>query len=299
MDIYLPLAETSANLIVLLLIGGGVGVLSGMFGVGGGFLLTPLLTLVGIPPGIAVATGANQIIASSVSGVLVHLSRNRVDIELAAILAGGGLAGSGVGVIVFSALRTAGQLDFVVQLLFVFLLGGVGLLMLIDSYRARRNTKVTEAGKRPLAEAMRRLPFKRRFEKSDTEISVILPVILGIGIGFLTAMMGVGGGFLAIPAMIYILGLPGQVVVGTSLLQMALTSAVTTLLQAGNTQSVDVVLAFALIVSGVGGAQLGARFTLKLDPNLIRLGLAVLIVAVAITVALRLVIPPTEPFSLG
>ncbi|MDX2222585.1 MAG: sulfite exporter TauE/SafE family protein [Rhodospirillaceae bacterium] len=311
MDIYLPLAETSANLPLLLLIGGGVGIMSGLFGVGGGFLLTPLLTLIGIPPAIAVASGGNQIIASSVSGVLAHLSRGRVDIELALIFAAGGLAGSAVGVWAFAALRRAGQLDLIVQGLFVALLGGVGALMMVDAWRAHRAARgglqavaVRQAGARPLADRLKFLPWRHRFARSPTEplgteLSVLLPIGLGVGIGFLTAMMGVGGGFLAVPAMIYILGLPGPMVVGTSLLQIALTSAVATLLQAGTNQSVDIVLAGMLIVSGVAGAQIGARLTLTLNPSAVRFGLAALILGVAASVLAQLAIPPKEAFSMG
>ncbi|MFN6979942.1 MAG: sulfite exporter TauE/SafE family protein, partial [Gemmobacter sp.] len=219
MQLYLPIAEVSVNILILLGIGGAVGLLSGMFGVGGGFLITPLLLFIGVPAGVAVATGANQVVASSVSGVLAHLARKTVDFRMGGVLLGGGVVGSGLGVWVFDALRRAGQVELLVQLSYVVFLGVIGALMFQESLRALLRAR------RPDAPPERRrhgaialaLPFKARFRTSGLYISVIPPVAIGAAVGFLAAIMGVGGGFILVPAMIYLLGMPTKVVVGTSL----------------------------------------------------------------------------------
>lgn len=262
MGIYLPIAEMSVNIIVLLAMGAAVGFLSGMFGVGGGFLITPLLIFYNIPPAIAVATGANQVIAASFSGALAHFKRGTLDIKLGTVLLAGGLAGSTLGAYVFALLRSIGQLDLLISILYVALLGVVGGLMLVESVNALRRTR---SGALPTLKKsgqhnwIHRLPLKMRFRTSKLFVSVIPVVGIGAGIGFLAAIMGVGGGFIMIPALIYLLKVPTNVVVGTSLFQIIFVTAFTTIVHATANQTVDVILAFILMIGGVAGAQYGAR----------------------------------------
>ena len=215
MQIYLPIAEVSVNAFVLFFLGGVVGMLSGLFGVGGGFLITPLLFFIGIPPAVAVATGANQVVASSVSGVLAHLRRRTVDLRMGSVLLGGGLAGSLGGIWMFNRLSAAGQIDLFVQLTYVLFLGLVGTLMFLESVRALRRSSRPPVPRRPRRASAERLPFKVTFRTSGLHISIIPPVAVGIFVGFLSAIMGVGGGFIMVPAMIYLLGMPTKVVIGT------------------------------------------------------------------------------------
>jgi uncharacterized membrane protein YfcA len=299
MQIYLPIAEMSVNGLLLLGIGGLVGVLSGMFGVGGGFLTTPLLIFIGIPPAVAVATGSNQLVASSLSGALAHWRRRTVDVRMAAVMLAGGLLGSAAGVAAFAALRRAGQVDLLVSLSYATLLGVVGSLMLAESLRTLRRAR---RGAPPAARRGHRwvhaLPLKLRFRESKLHISALPPAAVGFVVGLLSAVMGVGGGFLAVPAMIYLLGMPTGVVVGTSLFQIVFVTAFTTLLHAVQTRTVDVVLAVLLILGGVVGAQFGARIGARLPAERLRLLLAATVLAVAAKLGLDLVIPPAEPFSL-
>ena len=241
MQIYLPIAEISVNIFLILGMGGGVGFLSGLFGVGGGFLMTPLLIFIGIPPAVAVATEANQIVASSISGVLAHWKRGNVDFKMGSMLLIGGVVGSTFGVWLFTYLKTLGQIDLVIQLSYVVFLGVIGGLMLIESINAMRRSK-TSKPKRKHHNFLHALPFKMRFRRSKLYVSALLPIGIGLLVGVLSAIMGVGGGFVMVPAMIYLLGMPTAVVVGTSLFQIIFVTANVTVLQSVNNFSVDVVL---------------------------------------------------------
>lgn len=300
MQIYLPIAEVSVNAFGVLGLGGLVGVLSGMFGVGGGFLLTPLLFFIGIPPAVAVATGSNQIVASSVSGVLAHLKRKTVDIKMGVVLQVGGLIGAGLGIYVFNLLKSLGQVDLLVTLSYVVFLSIVGGLMLVESlnalFKSRKSGKVSARRKHTWVHA---LPFKMKFRTSGLYISVIPPVMVGVLVGMLSAIMGVGGGFIMVPAMIYLLGMPTKVVVGTSLFQIILTTAFTTIMHAVTNQTVDVVLAVLLLLGGVVGAQYGARLGLRLNAVQLRVLLSLLVLAVCFKLGLDLLLVPDEPYSIA
>jgi len=300
--IYLPIAEMSVNVFVLLAMGAAVGFLSGMFGVGGGFLITPLLIFYNIPPAIAVATGANQVIASSFSGALAHLKRGTVDIKLGLVLLVGGIFGSSAGAAVFALLRAYGQLDLAVSLLYVGFLGTVGGMMLIESVNAIRRSR---SGQPPSLRRpgqhnwIHRLPLKMRFRASKLFVSVIPILGLGAAIGFLAAIMGVGGGFIMVPAMIYLLKVPTNVVIGTSLFQIMFVTAYTTVVQATLNQTVDIVLAFLLMVGGVAGAQYGAKVGQKLRGDQLRALLAALVLAVALRLAFDLFVAPGSIYELS
>ena len=298
MQIYLPIAEVSVNAFLLLGLGGLVGVLSGMFGVGGGFLITPLLFLVGIPPAVAVATSANQIVASSFSALLAHLRRKTVDIPMGGVLLIGGLIGSWVGVYLFNYLKSQGQVDLLVKLCYVFFLGIVGGLMLLESLRAMWRVRQTgKVAPRTKHNWVHNLPFKVKFRVSGLYISVIPPIMVGLLVGILAAIMGVGGGFILVPAMIYLLGMPTKVVIGTSLFQIIFVTGFTTIMHAINSQTVDMLLALLLIIGGVIGAQVGARVGVRLKAEQLRILLAVLVLAVAVKIALDLLLQPSELFG--
>jgi uncharacterized protein len=300
MTIYLPIAEVSLNVFLLLGIGGAVGVLSGMFGVGGGFLITPLLIFAGIPPAVAVATSVNQIVASSVSAVLAHLRRRTVDLRMGTVLMAGGLVGSAAGVQLFNMLKAAGQVDLLISLSYVFLLGTIGALMLNESLRALARAR--NPGSLPQRRKhawVHGLPLKMRFRTSGLYISVIPPVVVGAGVGAMSAIMGVGGGFIMVPAMIYLLGMPTKVVIGTSLYQITVVAGFTTLMHAVTSQTVDLPLAVVLILGGVVGAQVGAQVGLRLKAEQLRILLALLVLAVALKLGADLVIMPTEFYSLA
>ena len=299
MQIYLPIAEVSVNAFLLLGLGGMVGVLSGMFGVGGGFLMTPLLFFIGIPPAVAVATEANQIVASSFSGVLAHLRRKTVDLRMGTVLLIGGLIGAALGVAVFNYLKSLGQVDLLVKLCYVVFLGVIGSLMFVESLNAIRKTRSGAAPKRKKHNWIHGLPFKMRFRTSGLYISVIPPVIVGILVGILAAIMGVGGGFIMVPAMIYLLGMPTKVVVGTSLFQIIFVTGFTTLLHATTNYTVDMVLAVLLLIGGVVGAQIGTVIGAKLKAEQLRILLALMVLAVCGKLALDLLIQPSELFSIG
>ena len=298
MDIYLPIAELSVNVYLLLAIGGGIGALSGIFGVGGGFLMTPLLIFIGIPPAVAVATGANQIVAASISGVLAHWRRGNVDIKIGIVLLIGGLIGSTVGVWVFSALKAIGQVDLVVNICYVVFLGIIGTLMLIESINAMRAQKAQKRKKSHVHNWTHGLPFKMKFRRSRLYISALLPLAVGFFVGILSAIMGVGGGFVMVPAMIYLLGMPTKVVVGTSLFQIIFVTANVTVLQAVGNQSVDIILALLLIVGGVIGAQLGARIGEKLNGEQLRGLLAMMVISVALKLLIDLATRPSDVYSI-
>ncbi len=300
MQIYLPIAEVSVNIFLLLGLGGLVGFLSGMFGVGGGFLITPLLLFIGVPSGVAVATGANQVVASSISGVLAQLRRKGVDFRMGTVLLVGGMLGSYLGVQVFAYMTALGQVDVFVQLSYVLFLGLIGAMMFWESARAMwRSHKHGEAVVRRAHEHswMHRLPFKVKFRTSGLYVSVLPPALVGAAVGFLAAIMGVGGGFILVPAMIYLLGMPTRVVVGTSLFQIIFVTGFTTIMHAINSQTVDMMLAFLLIVGGVIGAQIGARVSTRLKAEQLRILLALMVLAVSAKIALDLLIMPDELFS--
>jgi uncharacterized membrane protein YfcA len=299
MDIYLPIAGQSVNAVFIVVLGFLVGILSGMFGVGGGFLTTPLLIFYGIPPSVAVASAATQITGASVSGVMVHMRRGGVDLKMGMVMIVGGLFGSVVGAGLFRLLQTTGQIDVVIGLLYVLILTWIGTLMFKDALVALGILKTPEA------EAPRRhnrwvasLPLRWRFYSSGLYVSPIAPLALGFIAGVLTVLLGIGGGFILVPAMIYVLGMPARVVIGTSLVMILTVSAATTMVHSLTTHSVDVVLAGLLLLGGVVGAQYGAILTTRLKPDLLRLALAVIILIVALRMFLGLFWRPDEIFSI-
>lgn len=300
MQVYLPVAEVSVNAFLLLGLGGMVGVLSGMFGVGGGFLMTPLLFFIGIPPAVAVATEANQIVASSVSGALAHFRRKTVDLKMGTVLTSGGLVGAALGVAIFNHLKALGQVDLLIRLCYVVFLGAIGSMMLIESLRSVRRSRLGVApvrGRRPMFGT--RLPLRMRFRTSGLYTSVIPPILVGIVVGMLSAIMGVGGGFIMVPAMIYLLGMPTKVVVGTSLFQVVFVTAFSTMLHATTNYTVDVMLAVLLLVGGVIGAQVGAEIGTRMRAEQLRILLALLVLGVCLKLAGDLLIMPAELFTLG
>ncbi|WP_291843946.1 sulfite exporter TauE/SafE family protein [Maricaulis sp.] len=300
MQIYLPIAEISVNIFVLLGLGLGVGFLSGMFGVGGGFLMTPLLIFIGVPPAVAVSTGANQIVASSVSGVFPHWRRKTLDIKMGVLLLIGGSVGSIAGVQLFALLRGLGQIDLIISLSYVGFLGVVGGLMMVESVRSilRNANPDKSAARRPLRKRgwIDRLPLKMRFPASGLYISVLPPLAIGLFVGTLVAIMGVAGGFIMVPAMIYMLRMPTNVVVGTSLFQILFVTALTTFLQAAQNQTVDILLALLLTVGGVIGAQFGARAGRNVKAEELRALLAALVLAVCLKMGWDLVVTPSDLF---
>ncbi|MCK5547355.1 MAG: sulfite exporter TauE/SafE family protein [Rhodospirillaceae bacterium] len=299
MQIYLPIAEVSVNIFLILGMGGGVGFLSGLFGVGGGFLMTPLLIFIGIPPAVAVATEANQIVASSVSGVLAHWKRGNVDFKMGAALLVGGVVGSTLGVWLFTLLRELGQIDLVIKLSYVIFLGIIGSLMFGESLRALLRSKNKVPPKRRQHYWIHGLPFKVRFKHSKVYISALLPIAIGMLVGILSAIMGVGGGFVMVPAMIYLLGMPTSVVVGTSLFQIIFVTANVTILQSVNNFAVDVVLAILLLIGAVIGAQFGARAGAKLGGEQLRILLALMVLGVCVKIALDLTLEPNDIYTIG
>jgi uncharacterized membrane protein YfcA len=301
MDLYLPIAEMSVNALVIILLGAGVGFLSGMFGVGGGFLTTPLLIFYGIPPAVAVASSATQITGSSVSGALAYWERGQVDVKMGGVLEAGGVIGAGLGQVVFRLLQAVGQIDIVISLIYVLFLTAIGGLMLRDAVTA---LLAARAGQDPPARGRRHLswvaalPWRMRFQRSGLYISPLAPLLLGALVGMLTVIMGIGGGFIMVPAMVYVLGMRAQAVVGTSLFQIIFVTAATTLLHATASKTVDIVLALLLLVGGVAGAQFGVRAAQKMPPDRLRLALALLVLAVAARLAFGLTLRPAEPFAL-
>jgi uncharacterized membrane protein YfcA len=300
MDLYLPVANLSVNALVIVLLGGGVGFLSGMFGVGGGFLTTPLLIFYGIPPTVAAASAATQVTGASVSGVLAHLERDGVDLRMGAVLVAGGLIGSLIGAALFELFTAWGQIDTVISILYVALLGTVGTLMGREAWRSYR---AVQAGLPPPARKRRHhpmvanLPMRWRFYRSGLYISPLAPLLLGAAVGVLTMLLGVGGGFIMVPAMLYLLGMGTQVVVGTSLFQILFVTIATTMVHALTTGAVDIVLAALLLLGSVVGAQFGARFAQRARPEYLRLVLATIVLLVALQMAVGLFIRPDEIYS--
>lgn len=300
MEIYLPIAEMSVHWLIILGMGGAIGFLSGMFGVGGGFLLTPLLIFYGIPSAVAVATTSSHITASSISGAIAQWRKRAVDLKMGAVMAVGGLAGTAFGVWLFTYMRSRGQMDLLVSTSYVLLLGTVGALMLNESLGALRAARSGATPRRRVQHTwMHGLPFKMRFRESRLYISVIPPLAIGFFVGVLSAIMGVGGGFVIVPAMIYLLRMPTNVVMGTSLFQIIIVTAATTILQATTNFSVDIMLAAFLIVGGVIGAQFGVRIGARLRGEQLRLLLALLVLAVAIRLLFGLILTPDDLFSVA
>ncbi len=298
MQIYLPIAEISVDVFTILALGGVTGVLSGMFGVGGGFLITPFLIFIGVPPAVAVATSANQIVAASVSGFIAHWRKQNVDFRMGWLLLIGGLAGSFAGVWVFKWLKGLGQIDLVISLLYVTFLSGIGILMAVESSRSlihkKKSVQKSSAGKHNI---LQRLPLKMRFPRSRLYISSLLPLGVGWVAGLMVSIMGIGGGFLMIPAMIYLLRMPTSVVIGTSLFQIIFITANVTFLHAVTTHTVDILLALFLLTGSVIGAQFGSRLGTKLPADKLRGMLALLVLAVALKLAYGLFATPQDIFT--
>ncbi len=299
MQIYLPIAEMTVNALVILGMGGVVGFLSGLFGVGGGFLMTPLLIFIGVPAAVAVGTQANQLVAASVSGVLAHWRRGNVDVKLGLVMLAGSSVGTVLGVWLFGILKRLGQIDVAIALSYVVFLGIIGGLMLVESLRAliRRRRPGTRRSKLHHHNFLHGLPLKTRFHKSRLYVSILLPIAIGAVGGFLVAIMGIGGGFFLVPAMIYLLGMPASTVAGTSLFQIIFTTAIATFLQAQQNQTVDVVLAVLLLAGGVIGAQFGSRASGRLRGDQARALLAALVLAVCIKLLIDLVATPQSLYS--
>lgn len=301
MDIYLPIAEVSVNAPLLIALGALVGFISGLFGIGGGFLMTPALIFLGIPPAVAVASLSQHVVASSASSVIAYSRRRSVDMKMGAVLACGGVVGSFAGVEIFRWLRLLGQADLVVNISYLLFLGVIGGLMLVESLgqvlrRRRGDAAPPPRDRRPMW--LYGLPWKIRFPRSRLYISVIPPIALGVFVGLLSAIMGVGGGFVLVPAMVYLLRMPAQVVVGTSLMQIIITTSVTCILQAGRNQTVDIVLGTLLLIGGVLGAQLGAKASARFRAEELRALLALIVLLVGLRMGLSLFIAPSDPFIL-
>lgn len=302
MDVYLPIANLSVNGLVIVVLGALTGVLSGMFGVGGGFLTTPLMIFYGIPPTVAAASAASQVTGASVSGVFAHTRRGGVDYQMGSVMVAGGIMGTGLGALLFSLLERLGQIDTVISILYVVMLGSIGWFMAkesIQAIRAERSGIPVPARKRRHHPMVASLPMRWRFYRSGLYISPLAPLLLGIGTGILTMLMGVGGGFILVPAMLYILGMSANVVVGTSLFQILFVTMATTMMHAMTTRAIDIVLAALLLVGSVTGAQLGAQFAQKASPVKLRLILAVIVLLIAGRMALGLGYRPDEIYTVS
>ena len=302
MDVYLPIANLSVNGLIIVGLGALTGFLSGMFGVGGGFLTTPLMIFYGIPPTVAAASAASQVTGASVSGVFFHSRRGGVDYQMGSVMVAGGIIGTGIGALMFRLLQQLGQIDTVINILYVMLLGSIGGLMAkesIQTIRASRSGMPVAARKRRHHPMVASLPMRWRFYRSGLYISPLAPLLLGVAVGILTMLMGIGGGFILVPAMLYILGMSANVVVGTSLWQILFTTMATTMMHALTTHAVDLVLASLLLFGSVTGAQIGAQFSQKADPVKLRLLLAIIVLLVAARMALGLTYIPSEIYSVS
>lgn len=300
MDVYLPIANLSVNGLVIVLLGGLTGILSGLFGVGGGFLTTPLLIFYGVPPTVAAASAASQVTGASVSGAFAHSRRGGIDTLMGTVMIAGGVVGTGIGAILFRLLEQLGQIDTVINILYVLLLGSIGSFMAHESLqalKAERSGIPLPARKRRHHPMVASLPMRWRFYRSGLYISPIAPFVLGIITGVLTMLMGIGGGFVMVPAMLYILGMSANVVVGTSLFQILFVTMASTMMHSLTTRAVDIVLAVLLLIGSVTGAQLGAQFAQKARPVQLRLALAVIVLLVALRLAWGLGVRPDEIFT--
>ncbi|QKG70226.1 sulfite exporter TauE/SafE family protein [Erythrobacter mangrovi] len=299
MDVYLPIANLSVNGLWIVALGGLTGFLSGLFGVGGGFLTTPLLIFYGVPPTVAAASASTQVTGASVTGVIAHSHRKGVDYRMGGVLVGGGVIGSGIGALLFQFFRSIGQIDVVINALYVVLLGAVGLLMASESVRGLRGqAAATQAPRRRHHPLVASLPMRWRFYRSGLYISPLAPLIVGICVGILTMLMGVGGGFILVPAMLYILGMSASVVVGTSLFNILFVTMATTMMHSLTTKAVDIVLVFLLLIGSVSGAQLGSQIAIKVKPEVLRLILATIVLLVAFRMFLGLFYQPEEIYTL-
>ena len=300
MDVYLPIANLSVNGLVIVALGGLTGLLSGMFGVGGGFLTTPLLIFYGVPPTVAAASAASQVTGASVSGAFAHAKRGGIDYQMGGVLVAGGILGTGLGALLFRLLQSLGQIDTVINILYVLMLGGIGGLMAhesITTLRAQLSGVPVHARKRRHHPLVASLPLRWRFYRSGLYISPLAPLLLGMTTGVLTMLMGIGGGFILVPAMLYILGMSVNVVVGTSLFQILFVTMATTMMHALTTRAVDIVLAVLLLIGSVSGAQVGAQFAQKAKPEQLRLILAIIVLCVAVRMALGLGYRPDEIYT--
>jgi uncharacterized membrane protein YfcA len=300
MQIYLPIAELPVSILTILAMGAAVGFLSGMFGIGGGFLMTPLLIFLGIPPAVAVGTQATQIVASSVTGALAHLARNSIDFKMGGVLLGGGILGSLSGIYIFKVLSNIGQIDLAISVVYVLFLSVIGAMMMVESVQAIRAARGGATSKKRSGHHswIHGLPFKMRFRRSKLYISVIPPILIGYFVGTLSAIMGVGGGFILIPAMIYILRMPTNVVIGTSFFQIVFVAALTGVMHAVENQAVDIVLAFLLVIGGVVGAQYGVRAAEKMPAEQLRALLAALLLLIGLRLGYELISPPEDLYSI-
>ncbi len=302
MDVYLPIANLSVNGLVIVGLGAITGILSGMFGVGGGFLTTPLMIFYGIPPTVAAASAASQVTGASVSGVFFQSRRGGVDYKMGTVMVVGGILGTGIGALLFRLLERIGQIDTVISILYVVLLGSIGGLMAkesIQAIRAERSGTAIAARKRRHHPMVASLPMRWRFYRSGLYISPLAPLLLGCGVGILTMLMGIGGGFILVPAMLYILGMSANVVVGTSLWQILFTTIATTMMHAMTTQAVDIVLASMLLLGSVTGAQIGSQFAQKSSPVKLRLVLAIIVLLVALRMAFGLTYIPDSIYTVA
>lgn len=300
MHVYLPIANLSVNGLVIVALGALTGVLSGLFGVGGGFLTTPLLIFYGVPPTVAAASAASQVTGASISGVFAHRRHGGVDVLMGAVLVAGGVIGAGIGAILFRLLQSLGQIDTVINILYVLLLGSIGWIMARESLqtlKAARTGVPLPARKRRHHPLVASLPMRWRFYRSGLYISPLAPLLLGVATGILTMLMGIGGGFVLVPALLYILGMNGNVVVGTSLFQILFVTMATTMMHAMTTKAVDIVLAGLLLLGSVSGAQIGAQFAQKAKPEYLRLALAAIVLLVALRLALGLTYRPDEIYT--
>ncbi len=299
MQIYLPIAEMTVDAEAIVLLGAFVGFLSGVFGVGGGFLTTPFLIFMGIPPVIAVGTQASQLVAASVSGVFGHWRKGNVDVKVGAVMLVGGIVGSSIGQLIFKTLQYFGQIDFVIAIVYIALLGTIGSLMMFESVRslAKSKTVSSEFNSKKMSPFIANLPYKMRFERSKLYVSALVPAGIGFIGGILASTMGIGGGFLLVPAMIYILGMPAILVAGTVLFQVIFTTAYATMMHAVFNQSVDVMLAILLITGGVIGAQIGVRVSRRISGVHARIILAVLLLTVCLQMTGQLFIHPKDIYS--
>jgi uncharacterized membrane protein YfcA len=301
MNLYLPIANLSVNALLIIGLGGVVGLLSGMFGVGGGFLTTPLLIFYGIPPTVAAASSATQVTGASVSGVVSHLSRGTVDVRMGTVMVVGGFVGTGLGAVIFAFLQKAGQIDTVIAIIYALMLGSIGIMMAreaIGSLVAMKRGEAPAARKRRHHPLVAALPLRWRFYASGLYISPLAPFALGVFSGILTMLLGIGGGFVLVPAMLYILGMQTQVVIGTSLFQILFVTMATTMVHSLTTKAVDLVLAFLLLIGSVTGAQIGTRLSMAVRPEYLRVILAFIVLVVAIRMALGLGYRPDEIYTL-
>ena len=298
MDVYLPIANLSVNGLWIVALGGLTGVLSGLFGVGGGFLTTPLLIFYGIPPTVAAASASTQVTGASVTGVLAHGGRGGVDYRMGMVMVAGGVIGSGFGALLFRFFRSIGQIDVVISALYVILLGTIGLLMARESVQTLRGKGNAQAARRRHHPLVASLPMRWRFYRSGLYISPLAPLVVGIAVGILTMLMGVGGGFILVPAMLYILWMSANVVVGTSLYNILFVTMATTMMHSLTTKAVDIVLVFLLLVGSVTGAQFGSQLAVKAKPEILRLILAAIVLMVAFRMFLGLFYQPDEIYTI-